>query len=216
MLNIEALTGSRLNDALLGDGADNVLRGLKGRDWLEGGDGDDLLVGGLFADMLIGGDGQDTAAYTRSVKGIVIDLGLGIGLRGEAYGDTLIGIENVTGSAWGDTIRGDVQGNTLRGLSGRDHLLGDAGNDILIGGLGDDRLAGGADADIFVFKEDDFGQDTIVDFQDGIDAILGVSFDDLSGTQIGADAVLSLISDPTQSITLLNTLITDIDASDFL
>ena len=106
--------------------------------------------------------------------------------------------------------------NALRGLSGDDILIGGAGEDRLYGGLGNDVLEGGADADLFVFKEEDFGADIITDFQDGVDAILGLAYSDLTGSQMGSNAVFTLNTDPSQSITFLNTLVTDIDATDFL
>ena len=50
-----------------------------------------------------------------------------------------------------------------------DELHGDAGADTLIGDSGADRLWGGADADRFVFKGYGVDQDTVMDFQDGLD-----------------------------------------------
>ncbi|NGN45327.1 calcium-binding protein, partial [Mesorhizobium sp. CGMCC 1.15528] len=91
------------------------------------------------ADTLIGGLGSDTADYTASTAGIIINLEAGTAAGGHAEGDTLTGIENLTGSAFDDTLTGtDAGANTLNGGVGNDLLDGLGGNDTLIGGLGDD------------------------------------------------------------------------------
>jgi Ca2+-binding RTX toxin-like protein len=65
---------------------------------------------------------------------------------------TVLRVENVVGSALGDTLTGNSDYNillggagadTLNGGSGRDFLFGGSGADILHGGNGDDLLAGG-------------------------------------------------------------------------
>jgi Ca2+-binding RTX toxin-like protein len=75
-----------------------------------------------------------------------------MGSAGDAQGDTLNGIENLTGGNGDDTLQGSnlanvIHGNTgydyVVGLGGDDLLYGDAGNDSLIGGAGADRLSGG-------------------------------------------------------------------------
>lgn len=60
--------------------------------------------------------------------------------------DTLTSIENITGTAFNDTLRGNAGVNTLRG---------GAGKDILIGGGG---------VDTFVYSAPTEGEDTITDF----------------------------------------------------
>ncbi|WP_342242283.1 type I secretion C-terminal target domain-containing protein, partial [Inquilinus sp. OTU3971] len=59
-----------------------------------------------------------------------------------AQGDTLAGIENVSGSQSWDSIIGTTGANVLQGWNG---------NDILLGGRGADTLSGGAGADRFVY-----------------------------------------------------------------
>src|SRR3546814_8834206 len=66
------------------------------------GDGNDTLIGGSGADTLIGGAGSDTASYAGSSGGVTVDLAAGTGSGGDAQGDTLSGIENLTGSSQGD------------------------------------------------------------------------------------------------------------------
>lgn len=61
--------------------------------------------------------------------------------------DTLIGIENVTGTNFNDALTGNGGNNVLSGLGGNDFLSGLAGNDQLLGGTGNDTLNGGTGND---------------------------------------------------------------------
>jgi Ca2+-binding RTX toxin-like protein len=143
---IQNVTGSAYNDALTGDANANHLDGGAGNDLIWGGEGNDTLVGGHGADVLSGGTGIDTADYSKSPSAVTVDLALGTGSGGDAQGDKLSSIENVTGSAFNDHLTGSNAAN---------QLSGSAGNDILIGGAGADTLTGGDGADTFVFKTAD-------------------------------------------------------------
>ena len=57
--------------------------------------------------------------------------------------DTLIGIENLTGSASTTSLTGDANANVLSGGAGNDTLDGGAGNDTLDGGAGTDTASYG-------------------------------------------------------------------------
>src|ERR1041384_594856 len=96
-------------------------------------------AGGAGADMLYGGIGIDTASYGSSASGVWVDLATGRGLAGEAAGDQLYGIENVSGSVLNDMLVGDA--NKLSGDSGNDYLEGGAGADIIDGGGGVDTAS---------------------------------------------------------------------------
>ncbi|MDE0154963.1 MAG: FG-GAP-like repeat-containing protein [Gammaproteobacteria bacterium] len=133
---IENLVGSGYDDVLRGDGLANELHGLNGADELYGNGGDDVLQGGAGADRLEGGSGNDTALYKDSDVGVFVDLKYGNTGRGHAEGDVLTGIENVTGSAYDDDLRGDEGANRLLGGDGRDVLHGGGGADWLDGGGG--------------------------------------------------------------------------------
>ena len=156
LISIENLTGSGHNDQLFGDNANaNVIRGLNGHDELkgfggddrlEGGQGNDILEGGAGADTLIGGSDWDTARYSDSPAGVHVELGPGgAALGGDAHGDTLSGIEHLTGSDHTDYLFGDRNANNIRGLDGTDYLHGGAGSDLLQGDDGDDHLYAGTD-----------------------------------------------------------------------
>ena len=137
---IENLTGSDYGDVLRGDALANVLYGLDGADELYGGDGDDVLQGGAGADYLEGGRGNDTALYQDSDAGVSVDLRHDYTSDGHAQGDTLVDIENITGSDHNDDLEGDAHANRLRGGKGDDHLHGGAGADWLDGGEGIDTI----------------------------------------------------------------------------
>ncbi len=143
---IENATGSNFNDTLIGNTAANTLIGAGGHDSLQGGGGNDVLSGGLGNDTLDGGSGIDLASYS-SIGGAVT-ASLLTNTASDAGGfDTLISIENITGSAYNDNIVGNAGNNILTGLAGIDTLIGGAGNDTLVGGLGNDSLDGGAGTD---------------------------------------------------------------------
>jgi len=137
------LDGGVGNDNLTGLGGNDVLTGGAGNDHIWGGDGNDTLVGGAGADTLSGGAGINTADYSASLSAVTVNLVLGTGSGGDAQGDHLSSIQNVTGSAFNDYLTGN---------NGANQLTGGAGNDSLAGGGGQDTLTGGAGADTFVFK----------------------------------------------------------------
>ena len=129
---IENITGSAFADTLTGDDNNNVLEGKAG------------------ADTLAGGLGVDMASYASSAAGVVVNLLTGSTGGGDASGDVLSSIENITGSALADTLTGDANANTLDGGAGNDVLVGGAGNDMLIGGAGFNSFTGGQGADTFI------------------------------------------------------------------
>ncbi|MCK5424893.1 MAG: hypothetical protein KAI89_05940, partial [Emcibacter sp.] len=102
----------------------------------------------------------------------------------------------------------DTTGLTLNGGNGDDVLVSGATNDTMTGGLGDD---------VFVF-DNNWGDDIITDYEDGIDLIdfsdSGLVFADLTITDVGGD---TLIEDGSgNSITLTGIAATDITTDDFI
>ena len=63
LVSIEAVTGSALDDHLLGKGNSNGLRGGSGHDRIAGRRGDDVLSGDAGNDTLTGGAGADVFAF---------------------------------------------------------------------------------------------------------------------------------------------------------
>ncbi len=130
-----------------GDSGDDRLTGTAGNDTLYGGAGNDVMIGGAGGDLLDGGTGFDMADYSDAPSGLTVDLATPSANTGLAAGDSFVAVEGLTGSAFGDDLRGDGGPNLLDGGAGADVLSGRAGNDTLFGGTGDDTLDGGAGAD---------------------------------------------------------------------
>ena len=140
------------NDFINGGNGNDTLYGNSGDDNLNGGPGIDQLYGGSGSDTLIGGDGSDTAFYSTSSAAVHINLLSSTFSGGDAEGDTLTSIENITGSDYADTIIGNSQNNSLNGGSGNDIINGWTGNDTLYGGDGSNTYTGGSGDDFAVFN----------------------------------------------------------------
>ncbi|MCG7522233.1 DUF4214 domain-containing protein [Ruegeria sp. Ofav3-42] len=101
-------------------------------------------------------------------------------------------------------------------MSNDDTLIGGEGNDTLHGGVGDDVLSGGVGADTFVFNAvDQTGNDTIEDFEDGVDQIdlSDLLLSEVSVSQNGSDAEITWANG---AITLNNTVADNIAEDDFI
>ncbi len=154
---IERYYAGSLDDHVTGNIADNWLEGRDGSDTLLGGPGNDLLIGGPGSDTLDGGPGQDTAGYQSSPARVDVRLSGSTIRYGDADGDTLISIENLTGSDYNDSLIGDRQANQLRGGPGNDLVRGFGGRDLIEGGAGADRLSGDTGNDTLSYASSDAG-----------------------------------------------------------
>ena len=149
--------GAELDRLIIqGDDDAETMRGTSVRDEMFGAGGNDQMNGGAGGDFLSGGSGADRAVYANAATAVVVNLSNAAVNTGEAAGDTYSSIENITGSAFNDTLTGTNGGNsilggngndTLSGLGGIDSLFGNDGNDLLIGGAGADMLSGGSGSD---------------------------------------------------------------------
>jgi Ca2+-binding RTX toxin-like protein len=157
--DVERVYGSRSNDVIYGNNAANNIQGcggadqiygLGGNDYIDDGDGSSCgAYGPLVADTIDGGTGIDTATFGRHTAGVVIDLDDNYGDDGTpGEGDSVIGIENVTGSGYNDIITGNAAANVIDGSWGTDWIVGLGGSDSLYGGDGVDYLFGGDGADV--------------------------------------------------------------------
>jgi Ca2+-binding RTX toxin-like protein len=140
LIKFENLTGSGFNDTLEGNSGNNVLAG---------------------------GVGIDTVSYEYATAGVTVSLAItSAQATGGAGSDTLSGFENLTGSAYNDTLTGTSGANTIIGGAGDDTITGKGGADILTGGQG-------ADSFVFTALADSApsAKDLITDFVDGLDKI---------------------------------------------
>jgi Ca2+-binding RTX toxin-like protein len=183
LISIENASGGDGGDVFIGNNVDNRFYGGHGLDELRGGGGNDFLWGGFAGDILDGGSGIDTAYYGYSSWGayggaVTINLATGYATGSDAYGDTLIAIENIIASKEDDTLTGDNNANefwgqngddTLKGGGGadwlygeigNDYLSGDAGNDVMYGGYGDDHYVVDSGGDL-IMEQSGQGTDTV-------------------------------------------------------
>ena len=140
----DTLNGGEGEDLLFGGTEDDTLSGMNGHDVLDGEDGNDILNGGA---------GIDRATYASAMAAVTVSLATTVAQNTLGAGiDTLVGIENLTGSAFNDTLTGNAADNVIDGGGGNDTLTGLDGNDILYGGWGDDSLNGGAGTDTVSYE----------------------------------------------------------------
>jgi Ca2+-binding RTX toxin-like protein len=159
---------------LRGGSGDDVLEGSAGANDIDGGAGNDLLRETVGGDVLRGGAGDDLFEQTAEPVGTRMLGEAGVDLtsyelRSEAVvvtlccdesgascladdgaedeGDTLAGIEVVSGGWGDDRLEGCEASERLFGNEGNDVLGGKQGDDALFGGAGHDTLRGGAGDD---------------------------------------------------------------------
>ncbi|WP_373504258.1 calcium-binding protein, partial [Aestuariivirga sp.] len=112
------------------------------------------VVGGAASVRIIASSGRDNYDGTLSPDDVLDLSGLAAGVNFNLQsgasnsvlldGDSYTGIEQIDGTGFDDTLRGDTGANILNGgSSGADTLDGRRGNDTLNGGNGDDALIGG-------------------------------------------------------------------------
>jgi Ca2+-binding RTX toxin-like protein len=163
----DILRGRAGNDTLNGDDDHDFLIGGDDNDILNGGNGDDYLRGGEGDDTISGGAGFDRAAFTVLVNdptigetgvqvGATVDLNIQGVAQNTGHGmDTLNGIENVSGTAYADTLIGDGNSNWIWGEGGNDNLQGGGGNDLVDTDAGNSTLGGGLGNDTAGFAGSD-------------------------------------------------------------
>jgi Ca2+-binding RTX toxin-like protein len=198
--------GNALNNVITSGVGNDTLSGVGGADTLDAGGGDDLVRGGAGVDVMTGGTGVDTVDYSLAAARVVARLDQGRATDdGDGATDTFSGFENLTGSAFDDTLIGSSGNNTLTGGAGRDTLLGLGGDDILIGGAGlANQMQGGAGNDTYVISANDSlielaGEGTdlvlaaIASFTLGnhIENLTYTGSSDFSGTGNGSDNVIT-------------------------
>lgn len=143
--NVEAVEGSPFDDSMTGGDVT-----------------EEFFLGRSGDDIIDGGGGPDWVQYLFASGPVTVDLTAGTA-TGEGS-DTLVAIEHVESSEFGDSITGDAGTNflvgrsgndTINGLDGEDFLFGQNGDDTLDGGNGNDELNGGGGIDTCTNGESD-------------------------------------------------------------
>lgn len=164
----DTLNGGADTDTIYGNDGNDTLNGDAGNDTLFGGAGNDRINGGADVDMvsyLTSPDGvvvnlderttyrndrqfnannaitpDNPAAYYTDLEANFV---MNPGSAADGYGntDTLIDLENITGSQFADVLIGNDRHNLIFGMGGDDLLIGGAGNDTFYGGNGSDTVS---------------------------------------------------------------------------
>ena len=89
-----------------------------------------LLYAGAGNNVLDGDLGTDAVSYGFATTGVTVSLAITTAqATGGSGSDTLLNIENLTGSSYADTLTGNAGSNTLNGGAGVDTMTGGDGND---------------------------------------------------------------------------------------
>ena len=88
---------------------------------------DNILVSNTGNNILDGREGSDTASFELSLA--LVRASLQTNTATGDGSDTLVSIENLTGSVFADTLTGDAAANVLDGRNGADTLIGGDGDD---------------------------------------------------------------------------------------
>ncbi|MGZ8363376.1 MAG: calcium-binding protein [Caulobacteraceae bacterium] len=173
------VSGLEFIQVTLGAGADFINVG-DAQCFIDARGGDDTIIGGsrsdyvklgLGNDKYDGGGGYDRVGYNIGanllggvhvsllLQGTAQDVGNGQGF------DTLISVQHLSGTIYGDTLIGDKKDNWLWGQGGDNSLAGNGGNDLLAVDNGKNTVDGGA------------GTDTLDVFGNGAAFVSGLTVD---------------------------------------
>lgn len=121
--------GANVENLILGAGSINGT-GNSGANWIYAGTGNNVISGG---------GGVDTVSFGLGVTSSGVNASLATGLVSGGSGtDQLIGIRNLAGTSWNDSLQGNGLSNRLTGGAGADTLDGGGGADTLVGGTEND------------------------------------------------------------------------------
>jgi Ca2+-binding RTX toxin-like protein len=153
----DLLYGTENADWIRGLDGDDAIYGFEGADSLYGNAGNDFLKGGPGNDLLDGGSGFDRASFYGAETGVHVNLNVTHAQDTGAGRDTLLNIEDVSGTTFDDVLIGNNRANWLWGSDGGDEsLFGGAGDDLLTVQVGDCTLIGGVGHDTVAFSSNGF------------------------------------------------------------
>jgi Ca2+-binding RTX toxin-like protein len=135
----DMLYGGEGDDTIFANAGADYLYGEAGNDYLGGGAGNDKFTGEAGDDYMYAGSGIDLLDFSAA-GAMILDM-FGQTATGEGA-DTIIGFEQVIGSAFDDVIIGGPVANKIWAGTGNDTVSGGGGNDVIYGQEGDDTLNG--------------------------------------------------------------------------
>lgn len=194
-LGDDTIESSGGRDTLYGETGNDAIFAGAGNDSLFGASGDDTLEGDAGGDWIDGGAGSDAVSFSLALSPVRMSLADGTGFSSDAIGDTYVGIENIIGSGYADTLVGNNLGNLIAGGEGNDIVDGGAGSDVLWGWVGDDMLQGGGGTDLISGEEGNDhllggdGADLLDGGADNDTIIAGVGEGDISYGGDGDDVI---------------------------
>ncbi len=200
------LAGEAGDDSFFGGAGDDDFSGGAGSDTftIDDNGGTDIIDGGAGSDIL---DFQDVTS-TSGVNVVYSDSTSGTwNWPDTGAGGSFTGIEQLDGTALGDTIDGSAATGTLiidgqdgddtiSGGSNDDFIYAGAGDDVVTGGGGDDLLAGEAGDDTLTGGDGD----DLIDGGAGDDALFGGDGNDTITAAGGTDTVDAGAGDDTISV----------------
>jgi Ca2+-binding RTX toxin-like protein len=135
----DTLTGTTGSDTFYGYSGNDVFIGRGGNDTMFGGAGHDKMPWNSGNDHLDGGSGPDSASWAAAPHAMVVDLAAGTASQiGGGEEDTLVSIESVNGSNFGDSLYGSDRSDEI------EYFIPDY-TDVAQGATGFPNLTGGAD-----------------------------------------------------------------------
>jgi len=183
------------HDYIEGDDSYDEIYGGAGNDEIHGKGGDDTVYGGVGDDYIDGGEGNDMSAYTFASSAVNANLNTGVVTGGDGT-DTLVSIENLHGSAYGDTLVGDEQDNIVHAHIGNDYVEGNGGSDTLYGNVGNDTInAGSGDDFIYGGEDNDY-----IDGGEGND----MSYYTFASSAVNASLITGVVTGGDGTDTLVN------------
>jgi uncharacterized delta-60 repeat protein/uncharacterized repeat protein (TIGR02059 family) len=116
---VSEIRGTAFDDELMGGGEGRTATGL----------GIEVFAGNAGNDTINGLGGWDIAGYGNSPAAIIVNLPAGTVSDGWGFTDTVIGIEEFSGSQYNDLFMGNAENQTFNGASGADSMDGGSGYD---------------------------------------------------------------------------------------
>lgn len=187
----------------LGTG-DDYAQTAGGSDTIDAGGGADTIFAEADADLIRisdgfngtqidGGEGVTTGTDRDTLDFSALTTGITVNYSGTEAGTVTIGgdsltfegIEELTLTAFNNTVIGSGLGDTISGGDGNDYIDGGAGDDLLTTGLGQDTLIGGAGNDTLMNSD---GDDSL-DGGAGDDSIVATGGQDTLRGGTGADTM---------------------------